>query len=134
MWSTARNAPQPSVAPAPPLTSYCTYRLGQPSIYSFEAITDAEIFSFSQNDIKNLLDTDKEFADWMLAFLFEQLDAIYHKDVIFGAYNATKRYEAFVQNRPGICQYVSTKHLAQYLNVAPETLSRIQSSILKKKQ
>lgn len=117
-----------------PFTSICTYRTGAPAVYSFEAITDAEIYSLKHSDVKRLVDTDKEFADWMLAFLFEQLDALYMKKLIFGAYNATKRYEAFVQNRPEICRYVSTKHMAQYLNVAPETLSRIQSSILKKKQ
>lgn len=116
-----------------PFTSICTYRTGQPSIYSFEALTDAEIYCLKHSDVKKLVDTDKEISDWMLAFLFEQLDAIYTKKVIFGTHNATKGFEAFVYNRPELFKSVPAKYLAQYLNIAPETLSRIQSAIIKNK-
>lgn len=85
----------------------------------------------TQCDIKKLIDTDKEFSEWMLTFLFEQLNALYTKEVIFGTYNATKRFEAFVLNRSDIYKSVPAKYLAQYLNIAPETLSRIQSAIIK---
>lgn len=117
-----------------PFTSVRTYRTGQPSLYSFEALTDAEIYCLTQSDVRNLVNTDRNFADWMLAFLFEQLDALYMKNVIFGTYNATRRYEAFLLKRPEISRRVPAKYLAQYLNIAPETLSRIQSSLAKKKQ
>lgn len=86
----------------------------------------------SQSDIKALIAEDRDFADWMSAYLFEQLDALYRKEVIFGTYNATKRFETFVLNRPEIYKSVPSKYLAQYLNIAPETLSRIQSSLIKK--
>lgn len=114
-----------------PFTSISTYRTGRPSLFSLEAVTDTEIYYMTHSDIKKLIATDKEFADWMLAFLFEQLDALYAKEVIFGNYNATERFEAFVLNRPEIYKSVPAKYLAQYLNIAPETLSRIQSSIIK---
>lgn len=115
-----------------PFTSIATYWTGKPSLFSFEALTDAEIYFMTHHDIKRLITTDKEFADWMLAFLFEQLNALYAKEVIFGTYNATKRFEAFILNRPEIYKSVPAKYLAQYLNIAPETLSRIQSTIIKK--
>lgn len=116
-----------------PFTSMSTYRTGQPSVLSCEAVTDSEIYGITQDNIKNLISQDREFADWMLAFLFEQLDALYRKNVIFDTLNATKRFEAFVSNRPEVYKIVPSKYLAQYLNIEPETLSRIQSSVLKKK-
>ena len=115
-----------------PFTSIATYRSGEQSIFSFEAVTDAEVYLMSQSDIKALIAEDRDFADWMSAYLFEQLDALYRKEVIFGTYNATKRFETFVLNRPEIYKSVPSKYLAQYLNIAPETLSRIQSSLIKK--
>ncbi len=118
-------------SPGDPFTSISTYWTGQPSLFSFEALTDSEIYYMKHSDIKKLIDTDKEFSEWMLAFLFEQLNALYSKEVIFGTYNATKRFEAFVMNRANIYKSVPAKYLAQYLNIAPETLSRIQSSIIK---
>ncbi len=114
-----------------PFTSISTYRTGSPSLFSFEAITDSEIYFIPQSDVKLLIEKDQEFKDWMLSLLLEQLDALYSKEVIFGTNNATKRFEAFILNRPEIYKTVPAKYLAQYLNIAPETLSRIQSSILK---
>lgn len=114
-----------------PFTSISTYWANQPSLFSFEAVTDAEIYFMTQSDVKKLIDTDKEFSDWMLGFLLEQLNALYTKEVIFGTYNATKRFEAFVLNRREIYKSVPAKYIAQYLNIAPETLSRIQSATIK---
>lgn len=114
-----------------PFTSISTYWTNKPSLFSFEALSDGEIYYIPHSDIKRLIDTNKEFSDWMLAYLFEQLNALYRKEVIFGAYNALKRFEAFVLNRPDVYKSVSAKYLAQYLNIAPETLSRIQSAFIK---
>lgn len=119
--------------PGDPFTSICTLISNEPAIQSFEAVTDAEIYYIDHEDLKKLMNDSKEFTDWMLAFTLEQLSALYAKNVIFGTHKAAKRFEAFVLARPEVYKVVSAKHLAQYLNIAPETLSRIQNTLLRKK-
>jgi hypothetical protein len=41
--------------------------------------------------------------------------------------NATERYRQLLRNNPDLIQRLSNSNLAAYLNVSPETLSRLKS-------
>lgn len=117
-----------------PFTSVSSLRCDEPSFYSFEAVTDAEIFTIPINNFKQLVDSNEEISRWFIALLLEQLHAFERRGALFSGCNAAKKYEAFVFNRPEIMRHVPAKYIAQYLDIAPETLSRIQSAYFKSKR
>ncbi len=112
-------------------TSVHSYFCGQPSVYSYEAIVDSEIYMMNISDLKELVAEDQAISDWLMTLLLEQLRVLEKKSVLFGTLNATERYKTFVLNRSDVFKYVPSKYIAQYLDIAPETLSRLQSIILK---
>lgn len=114
-----------------PFTSVHSYMSGLPSLYSFEAVVDSEIWTIPISVFKQLVETYPQINRWLMTLLLVQIEAIERRSVLFGGYNATKRYEIFVYNRPEIFRFVPSKYIAQYLDIAPETLSRIQTSFVK---
>lgn len=111
-----------------PFTSVASYRAGEPSVYSFEAEVDSTAWVMPLNSFRELVDSDAELARWFLTLLLDQVHAFERRGALFGGLNATRKYEKFILNRPEIFRYVPAKYIAQYLDIAPETLSRIQAS------
>lgn len=120
--------------PGDPFTSVSSLRCDEPSFYSFEAVTDAEVFTIPISNFKHLVDSNEEISRWFIALLLEQLHAFERRGALFSGCNAAKKYEAFVFNRPEIMRHVPAKFIAQYLDIAPETLSRIQSAYFRSKR
>lgn len=115
------------------LTSVSTYMNNSPSMFSFEAVTDGKIYQTTHSEIRTLIATDPAFSQWMLQYMFDQLNAICNKVMILGTLNATQQYKVCVADRPIIGRNVPSKYIAQYLGIAPETLCRIQAALAKKK-
>ncbi|OOQ60357.1 hypothetical protein BC343_25375 [Mucilaginibacter pedocola] len=53
-----------------------------------------------------------------------------HRCNILRITTAKQRYRAFSEMSPEICRKVAGIHIASYLNMAPETLSRVRSSLI----
>ncbi len=115
-----------------PYTSIHTYHSNLPSVFSFEAMVDSEIWQLDIKEFEKLATENQEICRWFSELLLEQLQAFERRSVLFGTYNATRRYEIFVYNRPEIYRYVPSKYIAQYLDIAPETLCRIQAAFARK--
>ncbi len=43
--------------------------------------------------------------------------------------NATERYRSLLKNNPELIQRLSNANLAAYLNISPETLSRLRAKV-----
>lgn len=117
-----------------PFTSVSSLRCDEPSYYSFEAITDAKILTLPITKFREFIDTCTEIAQWFIAFLLKQIHVLERRAALYSGYNAAKKYEVFVYNRPEIMRNVPAKYIAQYLDIAPETLCRIQAAYFKKKK
>ena len=75
---------------------------------SIEAMCDAELYGISKADLEN----------WMLSG---------------GAPRAEERYRTLMEESPELLQYVPLKHIASYLWITPQSLSRIRAKLGKKK-
>ena len=95
------------------------------SFVTTELVTDCEIVSASADDIYRL---SRESIDVALACTRMQgISSIrefeYEKMIL--SYNPLERYEYFVETYPEIVDKVSKKEIASYLNMTPESLSRV---------
>jgi CRP-like cAMP-binding protein len=96
------------------------------SKYFIEALEDLEVLKISQSDLENLFASSPKFEHFGRLFLqqiyidlVERLDDLQLK-------TATERYETLLEKKPYLFQRVAAKHIATYLNITPETLSRIR--------
>jgi CRP-like cAMP-binding protein len=101
-----------------------------PSTINIKAIEDSEILIIKQSDITDLyLKIPK--IERLGRILTEQAFIKFVEQTIdFQTLTAKERYENLLNNYPEIFQKVQLYHIANYLGIAPKSLSRIRKEIL----
>lgn len=109
--------------------SYSAMVENRESFYSIEALRDSEILMLKYKDLLDLADKDTRWY----TFLFKLLEKMYMmkelREKSFLLDDATKRYQDFIKSYPTLVNEIKKYHIASYLRITPETLSRIRKKI-----
>ncbi|MFV0522654.1 MAG: Crp/Fnr family transcriptional regulator [Mangrovibacterium sp.] len=99
----------------------------QKSNMSCELLEDSSVSWIKYDDLITLLNHDHELAKLAFYILFELSGRIvdHYKDLKFQT--AKEKYNALIEQSSSILQRVSSMHIASYLGITPETLSRIRA-------
>lgn len=106
------------------------YKLGKRSPLGFEAATDATVFLLSKRDFENWCRQSVCNSETGRK-IFEGLATIYDHRVTeyFDVDKAADRYRIIMSSYPEILREIPLNHLATYLGVTPQSLSRIRHNI-----
>lgn len=115
-----------------PFTSAHSLAHGEAAQISMQAIMDSQVYEVPFDDFRRLLAERRDLMAWWSAVLLEQVYALERRYVAIGTSNAEQRYETFLRIRSEIIRHIPLKYIAQYLNVTPETLSRIRRRIVRR--
>lgn len=109
------------------VTSWMSYYSQQPGNEFIEALEDTTMICLYYNDIQQLFTRFPEFnivgrkqAEFAF-YLSEQRTQLLRK------HTAEEKYRLFLEYHPNLLQRVSLKHVATYLGMNEETLSRVRS-------
>lgn len=98
-----------------------------PARYNIETLEDCEMRKITYIDFERLLnsypETEKIKSQGLLEFLLKATDRI----VTLQFLSAQERYDLLMKNYPSIIQRASLGHIASYLGITQETLSRIRA-------
>lgn len=96
----------------------------------FEALEDVACYGILRNDLYRLYDEYHEIERLGRILAEKYLIKIesFHNESKYNS--AIERYEILISERPEIVQRVSSKHIATFLGVSTETLSRIRGKKL----
>jgi CRP-like cAMP-binding protein len=114
------------------ISDYTSYFTNTKSILSIECIQHATIYKISKENIENLyLEIPK-----LETFFRKKLEgafASFQKRILSSlSQSAKERYASFTQTYPNIEQQVKNYHIASYLGITTESLSRIRKEIVQK--
>jgi CRP-like cAMP-binding protein len=108
------------------ICSYGSFLSGNPSNYAVEALEETSVLSVTKMNVDRLYEfspkmerlgrliTTDQFLRWEL-FDYDRLRL-----------SSSDRFVNFIRNNPDLLQRVPQKYLASYLNMKPETFSRLK--------
>ncbi|MGZ8517226.1 MAG: Crp/Fnr family transcriptional regulator [Chitinophagaceae bacterium] len=108
------------------LFDYKSFISQQPAVSVIQAAEDSEVFEFSVWDFHELVKISDSF--FQAGRIMQQ--AIQNQDFQHNRITPEEKYELLMTSKPEILQKFPLKHIASYLGITPETLSRIRRKII----
>lgn len=120
-------------------TSLHSFYNNDPSAFSLSAIGKVKAWTITYDAINTLLDTYPELVRWLLNLALGQIYCLERRYVNFSSMSAEERYLNFVgyfnkdtrqAHEPWFAQRIPFKYIAQYLGIAPTSLSRLRRKLI----
>lgn len=111
------------------LTSIVSFISRTPAPEYIQAVETSELFVISYHDFFRLRTTIPAWDKMYIYILEYGLTVITSKLSGLLTQSATERYRNLLKNNPELVQRLSNANLAAYLNISPETLSRLKSNL-----
>jgi len=112
-------------------TAYTSFTLQKPAEIWIEALEPCQVWSWDKSYVLPLF---QDHAIW-LRFAKTMADRLFYrkeqKEIELLKYSAEERYRHFLTDFPGLSQRVPQYHIATYLGITAESLSRIRSKFAK---
>lgn len=111
------------------LMSYVT---GEPAYYNVEALEDSTLLLMHRDDYDKLLVTYPKFERYFRILIQNAYVAAQRRMIDTMSYSAEKRYLTLIKKYPFMEMRVAQHHIASYLGITPEALSRIKRGLIEK--
>jgi len=109
------------------ITALDSFISGRPTDFYIQALKKTEIKAITKDDYFSLITNNlkyKQLWDTILEqFILQQIER--EKDILIRS--PQKRYQRVLTRSPQLFQEIPHKHIAKYLRMSPETLSRIKN-------
>lgn len=104
------------------------------SLASIEAMCDSELYGISKAKLESFYASSAELANFGRRLFEQQFLGLENWIISGGSPRAKERYLTLLEENPELLQYVPLKHIASYLWITPQSLSRIRAGLGKKKK
>jgi CRP-like cAMP-binding protein len=111
---------------------WLAYITGNPAHYSVEALEDTELLLLSRADQEAFYAQNLNFEKYFRLLLQSAYVAGQMRMISTMSKSAEERYIELIQKYPHMELRVAQHHIASYLGITPEALSRIKRSIIEK--
>ena len=101
----------------------------QPAQFFLEALTPSRMLAITFDDYKQLFADHPSFNVWARLFFQRILIGRVKREVELLTLTAEERYIRFLHRCPPELQVIPQKYLASYLNMTPETFSRLRGRV-----
>ena len=98
------------------------------SMLNFEILEDSVFYVVGLDEMDKFLSTDKKWEHLARIWLHDTYFAATYKRVIsLMSENTADKYERLLEEYPSIFDHVKSYHIASFLGVAPQTLSKLKN-------
>lgn len=111
------------------VSSYESFVRGTPATHFIACLEDSQMVAIKRDAAFALLEASSKFEQLSRMIMEEELIIYQQMLSAFVTLNAEQRYQRFLDQQAALAQRIPQYHLASYLGVSPETLSRIRSRL-----
>ena len=112
--------------------SLCTLiEPNQPSLVTIEAVCDSKIYYLPYSKLEDFFATNAETAQIKCALVEQSYSLMYHRLLDMYCKTTEELYLDLLNRCPDIQEYITLKEIASFLQVTPETVSRIRCKLKK---
>ena len=113
--------------------SVISFLTGEPSKYVLETIEPVTALAISKNDLEGLFLSDKKWEKFGRKILTSFFLQIEYRNLDNIRFSTKERFINFMKQNPDLVLRVPQKYLASYLEIQPETFSRLKHLMVKEK-
>ncbi|RKN83232.1 MULTISPECIES: Crp/Fnr family transcriptional regulator [Ulvibacterium] len=111
------------------ISDYTAFFSGTKAMMNIECIKDTTLYRLSRKNMEQLYLDIPAFETFFRKKLEKRMEAFHRRTLNNLAFPAKDRYLSFVKTYPRIEQQVKNYHIASYLGITTESLSRIRKEI-----
>ncbi|MEL7123750.1 MAG: Crp/Fnr family transcriptional regulator, partial [Bacteroidota bacterium] len=111
------------------ISSYESFIRQSPARHYIQTLSKVKIATFHLSKVNEILQKFPHFDFLARLIMEEEMGVLQDMIASFVTMNAEQRYQKLVNTKPHLLQQVPQYHIATYLGVSPETLSRIRSRL-----
>lgn len=116
--------------PGDVVTSMFSFCHNLPASSTIAALSNSHGYSLRMEDARKLLSDNSEWAQWGVKYLMEGLFILERRQTLLGYGDAQNRYLNLLRSRSAVTlNNIPLQHVASYLGMTPQTLSRIRRKI-----
>ncbi|HYE55243.1 MAG TPA: Crp/Fnr family transcriptional regulator [Chitinophagaceae bacterium] len=111
------------------VTSFHSFTTQQPSVENIQLLEGSVLWAITKDDLGSLLDNYHE-TERLLRIAYEKYYIRLEERFVNAQFKtASERYQSLLQQAPHLLERVPLGHIASYLGISQETLSRIRSRL-----
>lgn len=108
------------------------YVNNEPSMATIESVNESSAYMISKADLEQLFSSSIQMANFGRRIFEQEIVNVDNSTIAYGIPNAKERYLALLEANPELLRDVPLKHLASFLYITPQSLSRIRAGLRKK--
>ena len=105
---------------------------GLSSTYNIDALEDSEVLLLEKSAREKLLDSCQKMEKFFRILIEANFVATQRRITDSLSTSAEERYLKFIRTYPKLMEQVSQNHIASYLGITPQSLSRIRKELTQK--
>ena len=114
------------------ISDYTAFFTGEKSIFYIDCVKDSTIYKISKEGMEELYKEVPQIETFFRVKM-ERFFGSYQKRILSDlALSAEEKYLRFIQSYPNIEKHIKNYHLASYLGITTESLSRVRGDLTKK--
>lgn len=113
------------------ITDLYSFLTGKPGVYFIDALEESDVLLIDSASYEKLCTTVPKFERYFRILLQNNYVATHRRLLASIGLSAEERYLQMLDEHPTIIQRVAQRHIASYLGITPEALSRIRNRIAK---
>jgi CRP-like cAMP-binding protein len=108
------------------VTDHSAFVTNSASSVTIETLSELHALVFTRQAVNYLMDKSSKFESWMRKVSDMRYASMFKRIFSLLTMSATERYHKLLDEDPHLLQMFSSQHIASYLGIAPQSLSRIR--------